>query len=242
MKPAHIRRRPRQRRAWQTVEAVLDAVTQVLKRGGVDAVTTNRIAARAGVSIGSVYQYFPDKRAIFVALRERHVEQMGRLVESKLVASADATLEGLMRGLLEAMIAAHALDPELHDLLLMQAPQGADEDQDFERRLRGALRLALTSRAHELPPAFDLERALFVLTNVVEALAHGVVLRRPATLSLRAATDEAVRAVMGYLCAGATARVSGSRPKRARAPRDRVRDGRRRGRTPAGQSSRKSGA
>jgi hypothetical protein len=58
------RRRPKQRRAHQTVEAVLDAVARVLKREGVNAVTTNRIAEVAGVSIGSVYQYFPDKRSL----------------------------------------------------------------------------------------------------------------------------------------------------------------------------------
>jgi AcrR family transcriptional regulator len=69
-----VRREPKQRRARETVEAVLDAVVRVLKKHGVDGVTTNRIADAAGVSIGSVYQYFPDKRAIFTALHDRHVE------------------------------------------------------------------------------------------------------------------------------------------------------------------------
>lgn len=66
-----VRRTPVQHRARQTVEAVLDAVVRVLKRHGVDGVTTNRIAVAAGVSIGSVYQYFPDKRAIYTALHDR---------------------------------------------------------------------------------------------------------------------------------------------------------------------------
>src|SRR5437773_55844 len=70
------RREPRQKRARQTVEIVLDAVVEVLKRDGVSAVTTNRIAEVAGVSIGSVYQYFPDKQAIFMALHARHVDQI----------------------------------------------------------------------------------------------------------------------------------------------------------------------
>jgi len=71
-----VRRRPKQRRARQTVDAVLDAVVRVLKREGVQGVTTNRIAEVAGVSIGSVYQYFPDKQAIFVALHQRHIDQV----------------------------------------------------------------------------------------------------------------------------------------------------------------------
>jgi len=53
------RRRPKQNRAHQTVDAILDAVVRVLKREGFKAVTTSRVAEVAGVSIGSVYQYFP---------------------------------------------------------------------------------------------------------------------------------------------------------------------------------------
>ena len=64
------RRLPRQKRAQETVDAVLDSVAKLLKRGGVQAVTTNRIAEVAGVSIGSLYQYFPNKEAIFAALKE----------------------------------------------------------------------------------------------------------------------------------------------------------------------------
>jgi AcrR family transcriptional regulator len=116
------RRRPNQRRARQTVDAILEAAIRVLKREGFGAITTNRIAEVAGVSIGSVYQYFPDKRAIFVALHQRHVEEMDRLVGIKLVEHANSSLEGLVCGLVEAVVEAHATDPELHELLLTQVP------------------------------------------------------------------------------------------------------------------------
>ena len=56
-----------------TVDAMLDAAVKLLKRGGASSITTNRIAETAGVSIGSVYQYFPNKNALFVALHERHI-------------------------------------------------------------------------------------------------------------------------------------------------------------------------
>jgi AcrR family transcriptional regulator len=72
-KKASSRRKPKQPRSRQTVEAILDAVVRILKREGFAAITTNHIAEVAGVSIGSLYQYFPDKRAIFVALHGRHV-------------------------------------------------------------------------------------------------------------------------------------------------------------------------
>src|SRR6201746_2939050 len=86
------RRAPRQRRARHTVDAVLDAVARVVKREGLARVPTNRIAEAAGVSVGSIYQYFADKRAIFQALRDRHVAEMGQLIERRLVEHAQAPL------------------------------------------------------------------------------------------------------------------------------------------------------
>ncbi len=78
------RRQPTQNRAQETVKAILDAVIRLLKRSGASAITTNSIAESAGVSIGSIYQYFPNKRAIFVALHERHIEQVDLVLERKI--------------------------------------------------------------------------------------------------------------------------------------------------------------
>jgi AcrR family transcriptional regulator len=194
-----VRREPQQRRSQQTVQAVLDAVVRILKKDGIDGVTTNRIAEVAGVSIGSVYQYFPDKRAIFVALHDRHCEHIGRLIESALVEHAAAPLDELVRALVEAMVEAHASDPELHELLTTEVPHGAEGARTFEARLRGAFRLAISSRAEERHSPADLDRILFVVPLMVEALAHGVALRRPTRLSAEAAKKEAVRAVLAYL-------------------------------------------
>lgn len=193
------RRRPQQRRAQQTVEAVLDAVARVLKRDGVKAVTTNRIAEVAGVSIGSVYQYFPDKRAIFIALHQRHIEQIDRMVESKLIEHAESSLHDLIRSMMEAMIEAHVTDPELYQLLMTEVPHRAEGTRDFAVRLHGAFRLAISSRARGLKTRRDLDKVVFVVTHMVESLSHGAVLRRPPSLSLGAAKEEAVRAVLAYL-------------------------------------------
>ena len=193
------RRRPKQRRARQTVDAVLDAAVRVLKREGFNAITTNRIAEVAGVSIGSVYQYFPDKRAIFVALHQRHVDQIDRMVETKLIEHAASSLDDLVRAMVEGMIEAHATDPELHELLLTEVPHRADGTRDFAVRLHGAFRLAISSRGHDLKRRRDLDKIVFIVTHMVEALSHGAVLRRPAGLSLEDAKEEVVRAVLAYL-------------------------------------------
>jgi AcrR family transcriptional regulator len=193
------RRRPTQLRARQTVEAVLDAVIRILKREGADAVTTNRIAEVAGVSIGSLYQYFPDKRAIFTALHDRHIEQIDRLVERTLVERAAAPLDELMGAMVEAMVDAHTTDPELYELLWMEVPHRADGSRDFGDRLHGAFLLAISARKHELKKHRDLEKVVRVVTQVVDALSHWAALKRPAGMSRREAKAEAVAAVLAYL-------------------------------------------
>ena len=198
-RPAAVRRKPKQRRSRQTVEAVLGAVVRVLKREGPDAVTTNRVAEVAGLSIGSVYQYFPDKRAIFVALHRRHIQEVDRLIEAKLVENATAPLEQFVRAMIETMVNAHRKDPELYAELYQQVPHQADGTQDFAVRLHGAFRLALASRAKELKGGRDLDNVAFIVTHLVDALSHGAVLRRPPGLSLAAAEEEAINAILAYL-------------------------------------------
>jgi len=213
MTTTHQRRRPKQRRAHQTVDAVLDAVVRVLKREGFSAVTTNRVAEVAGVSIGSVYQYFPDKQAIFVALHQRHIDQIDRMVQTKLIEHAGSSLDELMRAMIEGMIDAHSTDPELYELLATEVPHRADGTRDFAVRLHGAFRLALAARARELKRGRDLDKLVFVVANMVDSLCHAALFRRPARLSLAAAKAEVVRAVLAYL------HSSNSRPSRGRSAR-----------------------
>jgi AcrR family transcriptional regulator len=193
------RRQPRQRRARQTVEAMLDAVVRILKREGVSAVTTNRIAEVAGVSIGSVYQYFRDKNAIYVALHQRHIEEIDRLIERTLIENAALPLDHLMRSLIEAMLEAHAVDPQLYEVMSTEVPHRPGETQDFAVRLHGVFRLAIASRIHKFETRRNLDKVVFVVANMVDSLSHAVVLRRPLGLSLVAAKEEAVRAVLAYL-------------------------------------------
>ena len=193
------RRKPKQRRARETVDAVLEAVVKLLKREGFTAVTTNRVAQVAGVSIGSVYQYFPDKQAIFVALHQRHIQEIDRIVQSTLIEHAASSLQDLMSAMIEAMIDAHETDPELYQLLLTEVPHRAGGTQDFAERLHSAFLLAIASRTHELKKGRNLDKLVFVVTHMVESLSHGALFRRPKSLSLAAAKAEIVRAVMAYL-------------------------------------------
>src|SRR3954466_5834980 len=86
------RRRPRQARAQATVEAIVRATARVLVEEGYDRASTNRIAQAAGVSIGSLYQYFPSKEALVAALVESHVERMRDSLSQTLAAEPPASL------------------------------------------------------------------------------------------------------------------------------------------------------
>lgn len=198
-KNSFVRRLPKQLRARQTVDVVLSAAVKVLKQDGPSALNTNRIAEVAGVSIGSVYQYFPDKHAIFVALHQRHVEQIDRILQTTLLEHAASSLDDLVRAMVEAMVKAHVVDPELHNLLSNEVPHRADGTKDFADRLHGAFRLAIASKLPKPISDRDLDTATFVVANMVDALSHAAALRRPAGLSLAAAKEEAVRAVLAYL-------------------------------------------
>lgn len=100
------RKQPRQARAQATCEAVLEAAAQLLEAEGATT-TTNRIAARAGVSIGSLYQYFPTKEAIWSELVRRMHAQMLADLEDAAARTRGLSLEDAVRALLETSIRHH---------------------------------------------------------------------------------------------------------------------------------------
>lgn len=181
------------------MDAVLEAAIKVLKRDGSGALTTNRIAEVAGVSIGSVYQYSPDKGAIFAALHRRHTDEIDRIIQAQLMRHASSALDDLIRAIIDAMTDAHTTDPELYELLMTRVPQRGDGTQDFAVRLHGVFRLAIASKTRKKKKSRDLDKTVFVVANMVEALSHGAALRRPANVSLNEAKEEAVKAVLAYL-------------------------------------------
>ena len=181
------------------MDAILDAVVRLLRREGHKAITTNRIAEVAGVSIGSVYQYFPNKQAIFSALHERHLNQIDRIVQGKLVEHAASPLEVLIRAMVDGMIEAHTPDPELYQMLQTEVPHRADGSRDFAVRLEGAFRLALSSHRDEVNRVASLDTMVFIVANMVDGLCHSALLRRPRSLSLAKAKEAVTQAILAYL-------------------------------------------
>jgi AcrR family transcriptional regulator len=199
IKKDSIRRVPMQMRAQVTVEAMLDSAIRLLKHEGASSITTNRIAETAGVSIGSVYQYFPNKRAIFIALHERHIRQVDRVLAQCLRTGDDAALEEIIASLLLCMIQLHDADPELSVLLQTEVPHSAEGTLGLSVRLYEPLRKMLASRPRELDPAGNLDMQSFFLSNMIETFGHAIVLHRPPGLSRARAKAETLKAILGYL-------------------------------------------
>jgi AcrR family transcriptional regulator len=114
------RKLPVQARSKMTVEAILDAAALVFAERGFNGGTTNHIAERAGVSIGSLYQYFPNKDAIMMGLMERHLaeERIHLAEQMRALSGRSVKPRKLLRGLVRTMVSDQVIDPGLHRVLI----------------------------------------------------------------------------------------------------------------------------
>jgi AcrR family transcriptional regulator len=198
------------------VDVLLAATARVLVEEGYERATTNRIAERAGVSVGSLYQYFPHKDALVAALTERHIEQTFAALGRLAVELVDAPLEVGVRAAIETMIALHAVDPALHRVLTEELPRvhGLERLRQINRQAESLVRAMLQSHRARLRVA-NVELAAFLLVTTIEAATHAAVLDRPDALQSPDLADELSAMVVGYL----TAERKPPRPRRARSAR-----------------------
>ncbi len=126
-----MRKQPRQARSVATTDAILEAAAHILGQRGWRGLTTNAVAEAAGVSIGSLYQYFPNKLALVEAVRARHFDQ----VLAVLQAAADNKLPRARRieSLVDGMINVHSQFPAAHRVLLEEAPRSEDAAPSHDR-------------------------------------------------------------------------------------------------------------
>ena len=198
--PLKPRKQPRQARSRATVEAILDATARILVSHGYATASTNRIAEVAGISIGSLYQYFPSKEALVTALHRRHTEQMRATLLDMAASAAGAPLPVAARTLIHAVMAAHMIDPQLHRVLDEEVPRPdlADCRDELEASMRMMVKdLLLAHRASLLP--LDIDLASLMLVQLVDALIHTAVIARPEDARADAIEQEIVAIVLRYL-------------------------------------------
>lgn len=201
--PTKPRKHASQQRSRATVDALIEATARILVREGFDRASTNRIAEVAGVSVGSLYQYYPGKEALVAAVIDRHNREIMRVVRGALAEVASQPIEKAVRRLVTVAIEAHRIDPKLHRVLAEQIPRtGRLENLEaFNRETYDLFRAYLERHSDEFRTV-DLGLAAFVCVTTIEALAHTAVLHRSEKLSDEAVgtlVDEATRLVVGYL-------------------------------------------
>ena len=194
------RKLPSQARSAVTVDAVMRATARILVKRGYQATTTNHIAEAAGVSVGSLYQYFPNKEAIVAALLDRHLEEGQEFLRQGTANALGQPLEQAARGLIEGLLAAHRVDPDLHRVFAEELPRIATFERihKLEQETLALVRAYIEVRLPELAKKRKVDVVAFVIVHAVEAVTHGAVLFRRDLLEDPAFVDEVARLVVRY--------------------------------------------
>lgn len=190
-----LRRKPRQARALQRVERVLDAAEEVFVEVGYDSASTNHIVTRAGTSIGSLYEFFPNKQAIAAALAQRYIERLRKFYDTWLIDDPQRSGEQLIDAMVDAMARFWRQHPGVVPLL--RGALGAPELVDAGEQLRVAfvdhLEAVLASRRPDVSAKrtrqvaevdFDITRALLERAQAEPQHKRATVLRELKTVLL----------------------------------------------------------
>jgi AcrR family transcriptional regulator len=192
------RKRPKQERSQSTVEAILTATAHILTESGYDQFNTNRVAELAGVSIGSLYQYFPNKEALIVALAEQHASEMVTLAQHHLEGLGDCSIAEVLSRIIKAAFAAHAVNPRLHRVLNEQVPRSIAMQETAEVKMENMLRSFLEKRRDQVRPE-NIELTVFIVGNTIKSLTHRAVLDRPELLRDGNLEQELTMLLLSYL-------------------------------------------
>ena len=211
------RKRPVQQRSRFTVDQILEAAAHVFAERGYAGATTNHIAERAGVSIGSLYQYFPNKDTVLVALHARHMESasevLRRMMEEAL--SEKKAPEYLLRRFVRQIVEMHASEPALHHVLLYEGPRTPELSKKLhtiEDSMAYAVEQMLAERGGI--SRLHAKHAAYLVVHVVENMAHEYVIHPPPDMPIDVFVEELVTMLSGYIwgrCAAGVTRKTHAR-------------------------------
>ncbi|RSH65580.1 TetR/AcrR family transcriptional regulator [Stutzerimonas stutzeri] len=189
------RRLPRQARALATVDSIFEATLQVLISDGPRRLTTTRVAARAGVSVGSMYQYFPHKQALFYALNERYLVSLSGRIEATCAAQHGAATGQMIEALVATYWLAKTERPEVTRALYRSVAELDNEPliAAFAMRADAATAKMLASASDAR--FADLPTVILTLLSTIFGTVRSVFER-----GLSAGQGEAVRAQLVVMC------------------------------------------
>jgi AcrR family transcriptional regulator len=197
-----LRKVPQQERARATCDAILEAAARIIADQGLAAFNTNAVAERAGISIGSLYQYYPNKDALMAALIERQQEaQLVTLEAAAEMVGSEKTLEKVVRSLVRAAMQHHRDDDLLASAIDHEEARLPVDDllSSYLEKAGAVVEVMLERFKHEIL-AIKPRTAARTLPALVRAVTDAWANLSPP--QLEKAEDEAVRAVLGYLRIG----------------------------------------
>ena len=202
------RKRPQQARSQATVDAIFDATIQVLLAEGLQRLTTIRVAERAGVSVGTLYQYFPQKQALLFAVLQRHLERVVSTTEDAAVSAHNASLSTMVKAVVAAFVKAKTQN--LDESRALYAVALELDSRDYVRKMEARTRTALETM---LKTASD---AHFDDITTITFMFRGALVGPIRMLLQGTSSQSMIRALRGQLeslCLGYLEREA--RPKRS---------------------------
>ncbi len=164
-----LRRRPTQARGWRRVHQILDAAAGLIAEMGYDNVTTNAIAERAETSIGSLYQFFPDKASILHALNARYLEHLERVTDEVLALDRSGeALADLIDDVVDALATFHHAHPGFQ--AVFYGGHGSPELGEAARHASEAIVERLSALYGTRRPSLPAERRAVVATTSMELM------------------------------------------------------------------------
>lgn len=194
------RKKPSQKRSKQSVESILTAAARILVNDGWERFNTNRVAAIAGVSVGSLYQYFPNKDSIISALIDRHMQSPLEKLREKFEKLEYGSLEVILRELIKTMIEIHSIDPKLHLALLKEVPSVSSYQSmhSCHKEIEEFL-VAILEKSKSEINVKNLKLAVFMVVHSVESLTHSLVFEHKGDFEIPEIESEIYKLISFYL-------------------------------------------
>ena len=199
--PKALRKKPRQARAEATIAAIVEAAAQIVERDGDEAATTAAIAERAGVSIGTLYQYFADRDAVLAAVIRRDRARMSAEIARRIAEGRPRTAEALVRDIIAALLAVMRPRRRRRRLIALGAAMRSQSSEDVATAIDGVGAL-IASVAVQYPD--EIGRPLspvraYVLTRAVMGALRAALAENAKVLDEPEFEEELVRLALGYL-------------------------------------------
>ncbi|UXY08935.1 TetR/AcrR family transcriptional regulator [Kosakonia sp. ML.JS2a] len=202
------RKRPAQARSRATVEAIMQSATYILTKVGWEGLTTNAIAEKAGVNIGSLYQFFPNKEAIIAELQRRHAAAtQTELLQTLEILPQQRSLRDALLLIVEGIITEHRIAPAMHKAIHEELPGSVRHINDDKQKLHMLFSEALKPFMANVP---DPELSVYLMGVALHAIVHTVTADRPDLLEQQRLVTEIVTLFENYLSRSGTLAILNS--------------------------------